>query len=330
MYKTRKGEEMLNPKRLVSIIVPIMNEVENIEIFYDAVIDVIHNLKELNWEFIFVDDGSTDQSVEHLLLLREKDSRIRIIQLSRNFGSYAALRAGLAEAKGDAAITISADLQDNPQIFDSFVQHWENGYDIVWGVRKKRDDPWAKKLLAFSFYQLIRRIALPSLPVAGMDCGLFDRKIIEAFLKISDRNNVTFMTIYWMGFRQAFIYYDRKKRRFGKSKWPLGKRIKAALDVITSFSYLPIRFGSFLGLVVSAISIILASGMLFSKLTISKETASWLLVIIIGLFLGGLQLLILGIMGEYLWRISSEVRGRPEYIIMKKIGFATRNDDAGK
>ncbi|HEU4387546.1 MAG TPA: glycosyltransferase family 2 protein, partial [Blastocatellia bacterium] len=253
--------------------------------------------------------------------LRQKDNRIRVVRFSRNFGSYAALRAGFEYSSGDAVVTISADLQDSPELFKSFVAHWLDGYHIVWGVRAGRDDPWAKKMLAGIFYRLIRRLALPNLPSEGMDCGLFDRKVVAAFCQIPDRNAITFMTIFWMGFRQINVPYHRQRRRFGESKWPFRKRLQSAIDVITAFSLLPIRMSSYLGLVVSLVSFIAAFVVLFNRLVLNRGSSGWPSLMIVILFLGGVQLVMLGMFGEYIWRISLEVRGRPHYIVMQEIGF---------
>lgn len=298
-----------------------MNEEENVTPFYEAVTAVTDSLSGFDWEFLFVDDGSTDGTVERLATVRESDARIRVIQLSRNFGSYAALRAGFDYASGDAVITISADLQDSPELFRAFVERWQEGYHIVWGVRAQRDDPWSKKLLAGLFYRLIRRLALPNLPAEGMDCGLFDRRVVETFRQIPDKNAITFMTIYWMGFLQASVPYHRQRRQFGESKWPFRKRIKSAVDVITAFSFLPIRVSSYLGLAVSAISFFAAVVVLFNKLVLGIGDLGWPSLMVVVLFLGGVQLVMLGTIGEYLWRISLEVRGRPQYIVMREIGF---------
>jgi dolichol-phosphate mannosyltransferase len=314
----------MSRSRLVTIVVPAMNEEENVLPFYDAVREVTDSIADVEWEMVFVDDGSTDRTLELLLALREKDERIRVVQFSRNFGSYAALRAGFEYASGDAVITISADLQDSPELFHSFVEHWREGYHIVWGVRSGRDDPWAKKMLAGLFYRLIRRLALPNLPAEGMDCGLFDRKVIEAFCRIPDRNTITFMTIYWMGFRQTSVPYHRRQRRFGESKWPFRKRMQAAIDVITAFSFLPIRVSAYLGLIVSVTSFIAAFVVLFNRLVLNLGDLGWPSLMIVILFLGGVQLVMLGMFGEYLWRISLEVRGRPQYIVMQEIGFEHR------
>jgi len=307
--------------RLISVIVPAMNEQDNVQPFYDATKAVTDSLYDFEWEIIFVDDGSTDSTVERILDLREKDPRVCVLQLSRNFGSYAAIKAGFDYMRGDACITISADLQDPPDLFRSFTARWQEGHHIVWGVREQRDDPWSKRVMANLFYRLIRRLALADLPKHGMDCGLFDRRVVDTFRQIRDKNSITFMTIYWMGFRQARVPYRRQSRRFGTSKWPVGKRIKSALDVITAFSYLPVRITSYLGLLISIIALVGVVIVLFNKLVLGIGGWGWPSLMITMLFLGGVQMLMLGIIGEYLWRINSEVRVRPQYIVMKEFGF---------
>lgn len=310
--------------RLISVVVPVMNEQENVQPFYEAAKAVTDSLPDFQWEFIFIDDGSTDSTIERILTLREVDPRVRILQLSRNFGSYAAIKAGFDYARGDAVISISADLQDPPELFRSFTTRWKESYDIVWGVRERRDDPWSKKVAASIFYRLVRRLALTDLPDQGMDCGLFDRKVIDAFREIPDKNNITFMTIYWMGFRQARVPYARQARRFGYSKWPVGKRLKSALDVITAFSYFPVRLISYFGLTVSLIAFVGAVIVLFDRLVLGIGELGWPSLMITMLFLGGVQMFMLGIIGEYLWRINSEIRGRPQYIVMKEFGLEDR------
>ena len=311
--------------RLVSVIVPAMNEQENILPLYEAAKAVTDSLADFRWEFVFVDDGSTDATIEQILALRKQDSRVRALQLSRNFGSYAAIRAGFDYALGDAVISISADLQDSPELFAAFTARWQEGYDIVWGVREQRDDPWSKRVLAGIFYRLVRRLALTDLPDQGMDCGLFSRKVIDIFRRIHDKNSITFLTIYWMGFRQARVSYTRGPRRFGHSKWPLAKRVKSALDVITAFSFFPIRLISYLGFIISAVAFNGAVVVLFDKLVMGIGGLGWPSLMIAILFVGGMQLLMLGVIGEYLWRINSEIRGRPQYIVMKEIGFDEDN-----
>ena len=307
-------------QRLISVVVPAMNEQDNVEPFYEAVKIVTDSLLEFDWEIIFVDDGSTDATVERIMSLRATDPRVCLLQLSRNFGSYAAIKAGFDYARGDACISISADLQDPPELFRRFSALWTEGYHIVWGVREQRDDPWSKRMPASLFYRLVRRLALADLPDHGMDCGLFDRKVVDVFRKIRDQNSITFMTIYWMGFLQARVGYRRESRRFGTSKWPLGKRVKSALDVITAFSYLPVRIISYLGLIISTVAFIGAVIVLFDKLVLGIGEWGWPSLMVTMLFLGGVQMLMLGIIGEYLWRINTEVRDRPQYIVMNQAG----------
>jgi polyisoprenyl-phosphate glycosyltransferase len=307
--------------RLISIVVPAMNEQENILPFYEAVKAVTNSLPDFQWELLFVDDGSTDSTTERILALMETDPTVRVLKLSRNFGSYAAIKAGFDNARGDACISISADLQDPPELFRDFTEKWLEGYHIVWGVREQRDDPWSKKFLASIFYRLVRRLALADLPEHGMDCGLFDRKVVDVFREIRDQNSITFMTVYWMGFHQAQVPYHRYARQFGLSKWPVGKRVKSALDVITSFSYLPLRLSSYVGLLISCIAFLGAMIILFNKLVLNIGEWGWPSLMVTMLFLSGTQLLVIGILGEYLWRIGSEVRGRPQYIVMEEFGF---------
>lgn len=314
----------MSASKLISVITPVLNEEASAEPFYRRLKAVADELGQFEWEFIFINDGSTDQTQERLLALREEDPRIRILQFSRNFGSYPALRAGLDYARGDAVVAISADLQDPPELIRSFIPRWQEGYDVIWGVRAEREDPWLKKTLATLFYRLVSFLALADLPKDGMDCALFDRKVVDAFRQIPDIHNIPFMTIYWMGFRQARIPYRRERRQFGYGKWPLGKRIKVALDVITTFSYLPLRLASYLGFLVSAFSFLGALVILFNKLVLGIGTWGWPSLMVTLLFLGGVQLIVLGLMGEYLWRIGSQVRGQPHYLVMREIGFEGR------
>jgi len=311
----------MSDPRLISVVVPSLNEEESVEPFYNALKAVTDELQEFRWEFIFIDDGSTDETVSRVLQLRKLDSRVYLLQLSRNFGSYAAIKAGFDHARGDAVISISADLQDPPDLFRAFTARWKDGYHIVWGEREHREDSWSKRVAANMFYRLVRHLALANLPDHGMDCGLFDRRVVDSFRGIRDKNSITFMTIYWMGFRQARVPYHRQSRAFGYSKWPVGKRVKAALDVITAFSYMPVRISSYLGVIVSIIALFGAVIVLFNKLVLGIGEWGWPSLIVTVLFLGGVQLLMLGIIGEYLWRINSEVRERPQYIVMEEYGF---------
>lgn len=305
-------------RRLINVVVPVLNEEECLPLFYEAVKAVTDDLSEYDWEFVFVDDGSTDRTSEILRTLRERDPRVSVLQLARNFGSHSALRAGIDFARGDAVITISADLQDSPELFRSFVAHWREGYHTVWGVRAQRDDPWSKTLLATLFYKTIGRMALPGFPPGGMDCGLFDRKVIEVLRQIPDRHNITFMSIFWMGFRQKYVPYRREARKLGTSKWPLGKRIRSALDVLTAFSAAPLRLASYCGVATAGLSFLAFPVVLLTR-AFSGGDLGWSALILALFFLVGIQLIALGILGEYVWRMAQEVRGRPYYVLMDEL-----------
>src|SRR5438105_1105258 len=231
----------MTKKPLLSIIVPAFNEETNIRPFYDALVPALKQIDD-DAEIIFVDDGSADGSFTVFSELARLDRRVRALRFSRNFGSHAALTAGLREARGDAAVMISIDLQDPPDLIRTFVDKWKEGFHVVWGVRATRDDPWSKKLFARLFYSLIRKIALPEYPPEGMDFGLIDRKVIEAFNCFHEANRLVPAMIVLAGFRQAMVPYHRGPGHRGIAKWPFRRRIKADIDVIVSFEDVPIRY----------------------------------------------------------------------------------------
>jgi len=310
----------LSEPALISVVVPVFNEETNIQPFYDALCEAVNSLEE-RFEMIFVDDGSADGSFQLISDLARRDSRIRALRFSRNFGSHPALTAGLRHARGDAAVMISVDLQDPPSLIGAFLSNWRQGYHVVWGVRESRDDPWAKKTLANSFYALIRRIAIPNYPPQGMDCGLLDRRVIEAFNGFQEVSRIVPTLLIWAGFRQTLVPYHRSARHSGYSKWSLRKRVKAAIDIIVSFSYLPIRFMSYLGILISCASFVYAAFLILRRVFLGMGGSGWPSVMVAILFLGGMQLIMLGILGEYIWRTSEQVRARPLYIVMDEIGF---------
>lgn len=303
--------------QLVSIVVPVFNEEVSIGPFYAALESALGRI-DADFEILFVDDGSTDSSYRILTELVRKDPRVRAVRFSRNFGSHAALTAGLHECRGDAAVMISVDLQDPPDLIAEFVRTWREGYDVVWGVRGTRDDPWSKALLARTFYGLIRKMAFANYPAEGMDFGLIDRKVINILNNLPEANRFVFALIVWSGFRQTSIHYHRGARKLGVTKWPLGKRIKSALDVIVSFSYLPIRFVSYMGIFVSFASFLYGAFLIVRRVFFGLGGAGWPSIMVAVLFLSGVQLIVLGVLGEYIWRTSDQVRGRPLYIVMER------------
>ena len=315
-------------RELVSIVVPVLNEEMNIGPFYDQLAPAMATW-DVDIEIIFVDDGSTDTSFEVMCELRKKDPRVHALRFSRNFGSHAALSAGLQAARGAAAALISVDLQDDPALIGTFIDEWKKGSHVVWGVRATRDDPWAKTMFANAFYAVIRKIALPTYPPKGMDFGLLDRKVVDAFNNFEEANRIVPTLIVWAGFKQVLIPYHRKGRNAGVSKWSFGARIKAAIDITVSFSYVPIRAMSYVGIFASLLGFAYGIFLIINRLVNGAGDAGWPSVMVSVLFLGGLQLTMLGVLGEYVWRTSEQVRRRPLFIVMDRIGIDEEVHPAG-
>lgn len=309
----------MSSKKLISVVVPVYSEEGNLPVFYDKICEATKD-KDYDIELIFVNDGSKDKSLEVLCELHKKDRRVKVLNLSRNSGSYAAIEAGFTYAKGNAVMAISADLQDPPAIINDFYQEWLNGYDIIWGVRDGREDPFFKSLFARIFYEIVRITAFPDFPKDGMDIGLFDRRIIDLYLGCKDRNSIPFFTIYSMGFRQKRIPYKRQKRLAGESGWPFWKRVKCAIDIAIGFSYVPIRFFTVLGLISALLAFLYAIIVICIKIFTSKAMGGWSSTVFLILFFGGLQMCFIGIVAEYIWRIYDRVKNKPVYFIMDEIG----------
>ncbi len=307
-------------QKLLSVVVPVFNEETNIRPFYQAITPVVDAL-DLQTEIIFVDDGSKDRSYEIISTIAQEDDRVKCLCFSRNFGSHAAILAGLHSANGDAAVIISVDLQDPPELLHELVGRWQEGFHVVWAVREGREDPLLKKAFAGLFYRLFRRIALPDYPAKGMDFGLFDRIVLEKLKEFNELNHFLPGTIVWLGFRQTHISYYRRARLIGQTKWSFGKRLKSALDAIVSFSHFPIRFISYTGIVISLVSFLYANFLVARKVFFGLGGPGWASIMVAVLFLGGVQLVMLGILGEYIWRGSEQVKGRPPYIVMETVGF---------
>ena len=313
----------MSERKLLSVVVPVFNEETNIRPFYDALFPVLKGL-DLDAEIIFVDDGSRDTTYECVSALAATDKRVKCLRFSRNFGSHPAVMAGLRAAKGDAAVMITVDLQDPPELIPELVARWrDDGYHAVWAVRESRDDPWSKKLFASVFYSLFRRFALKDYPPTGMDFGLFDRRILDCLNQMHELNHFIMGVIFWLGFKQTQVSYHRRARHSGHTKWSFAKRIKNSLDAFVSFSYVPIRFISMLGVIVSVVSMVFTALILARYFIwgMSQATAGWGSLMVAILFLGGVQLIMLGMLGEYIWRGVDQVRNRPQYIVMNSIGF---------
>jgi polyisoprenyl-phosphate glycosyltransferase len=310
----------MSKRDLITVVVPVYSEESNIPIFYEEICKATNN-SDYDIEIIFVNDGSTDKSLAILQELHNKDSRIKVINFSRNFGSYAAIEAGFYYSKGDAVMAISADLQDPPSLITKFVKKWREGSDIVWGVRAERKDPFFKALFAKLFYWGIRKFIFDNFPDDGMDTGLFDRRIIEQYLRCQDRNSIPFFTIYSMGYEQSRVPYVREKRFSGESGWPFWKRVKCAIDILVGFSYFPLRMITAIGLICAGMGLSYGVIVVFLKIFAGVGASGWASLAVFVLFIGGLQMFSLGIIAEYIWRMSDRVKNKPIYFIKDEIGF---------
>ncbi len=307
---------------LISIIIPIFNEEDNLPILYQRLNKITENSKH-NFEFIFVDDCSIDQSFP---ILREgslKDPRVKVIQFSRNFGSHAGCLAGLINSKGDACAFISADMQDPPELIIKLIEKWENGHEIVMGVREGEEFPAG--FFSHLYYRLVRRFALKNMPESGTDVFLIDRKVVNAIINIKEKNTSIFGLLLWSGFNQTFIPYKKEDRKKGISKWTFGKKMKLFIDTFVSFSYLPIRLISLIGITVALTGFVYAVVVVANRLFLSKAIEGWTSLMVVLLLVSGVQLLMLGILGEYLWRSFDESRKRPPFIIKNMMGFDTHS-----
>ena len=308
---------------LIAIVVPVFNERDNLRLFHDAVAAVIATLTDYDWEFMFVDDGSRDGSFDVLKELRAKDPRVRALRFPRNFGSHVAIAAGIDYCRGDVAIVMAADLQDPPSLIADFVDRWRSGYDVVWGARTGRDESALRAYGMSLFYRMVRRFAIPTYPEGGTGSFcLISRPVIDAFRQCQERNRLTFGLVAWSGFREASVPYHRPRRLIGASSWTVRRMVKAAIDTFISFSSLPIRTISMLGLLVSAFSFLFGVYVLVNQIVFGTRVMGWTSVMLAVLVLGGVQLLMIGVLGEYLQRILDEARARPLYILERTLGVA--------
>ena len=306
-----------------SIVIPIFNEQDVLAELYQR-IQVVMDDEEEPWELILVDDGSVDQSARIIGELHQKDGRVKGISFSRNFGFQEAVTAGLAKSQGDAVILADADLQDPPEVFPMMLAKWREGYDVVYGIRTYREgETRFKKLTAKLFYRIIRRITSVEIPLDTGDFRLMDRRIVNTILRMPERNRFLRGMVPWVGFKQAGIYYERQPRFAGQSKFSsVRQMVPFAIDAITSFSYFPLQLATIIGFFVAGVSLVGILAVIGLRLFGSQEELSGQATTLVAvLFLGGVQLISLGIIGEYLGRIYDEVKGRPLYVIDKTWGI---------
>ena len=297
----------------ISIIVPCYNEEQGLEILFERLLRILDRLS-LSYEVICVDDGSRDQTLEYLIDYHNRYPEIKVISLSRNFGKDIALTAGLENAQGKAIIPIDADLQDPPELIEQLVAKWREGYDVVSGKRRSRQgESWVKKTTANAFYRIISRISSVPIPRDTGDFRLLDRRVVEAIKTMPERTRFMKGLFAWVGFKQTYVLYDRPNRIQGTTKWNYWKLWNFALDGITSFSLVPLKVWSYLGVVLSLLAFTYGSFLIIRTIILGIDVPGYASLMVTILFIGGVQLITLGILGEYLGRIYEETKQRPLY-----------------
>lgn len=297
-----------------SIVAPVFNEEALLNRFYQRVIDAMEHIGE-SFELVLINDGSRDGSFAIMQAMHERDPRVRVIDFSRNFGHQAAISAGMQAARGQAVIIIDADLQDPPEVIPELVERWREGAEVVYAQRAKREGETPFKLLtAAMFYRLIRRITAIDIPRDTGDFRLLDRKVVDHLVAMPEHHRFMRGLSAWVGFRQVAVQYERAQRTAGESKYPLSKMVRLSLDAITGFSFAPLQLASSLGFLLAGTSLLAIVVAIVLRLTTGAIVGQASTLIIV-LLLGGIQLIFLGIVGEYLGRIYDEVRRRPLYIV---------------
>lgn len=303
-------------KKTVSYIFPIYNESGNIDVLYKTMDGLLAKKPAYAYELIFINDGSRDDSLEKLVALQKKDNRIAVINFSRNFGHQLAVTAGLDYASGDAIIIMDSDMQDPPKVSFELIKKWEEGFDVVYAQRRTRKDGFFKKLTASLFYRVLQKLADIDIPRNTGDFRLMDRKVVNELNKFRERSRFLRGLVSYVGFKQTAVLFDRDKRHAGKTGYPLKKMLKFATDGILSFSSTPLKFISQFGLFISSLSFLGIIYALLSKFLHPATTVpGWTFIVIAILFMGGIQLMMLGVLGSYIGRIYSESQNRPLYII---------------
>lgn len=309
-------------KPVFSIIAPVFNEIDCLDTLHERIAEVMSQSGE-SWELILVDDGSTDGSTDKIRQMAESDNRVRKVIFARNFGHQIAVTAGLDYARGDAVVIIDADLQDPPEVILELIAKWREGYEVVYAQRVEREgETWFKRITASLFYRTIYRITDVKIPLDTGDFRLLDRKVVDVMNSMRERHRFLRGMSAWVGFKSIGVPYKRAARFAGSTKYPLKKMLKLALTAVTSFSYVPLQIAMWLGFISASISIIAIPVVIILRLVGSQFFFGQATTLIAVLFLGGVQLISLGILGEYVGRIYDEVKGRPLYITSE-----TSNDE---
>jgi len=321
--KTPALGECSSRRPFLTIVTPAYNEAENLPVLCQRLRGVLDNV-DMDWECIVVDDHSRDETFEIFTHLADQDHRLRGFRFSRNFGSHTAITCGLNHARGNCAIVMAADLQDPPEEIPHLLAEWHHGAHVVWAVRAKRERESAAYLgFARLYYALMRRIgALKDMPATGADFFLIDRCVIDALNQFHESHVSILALITWMGFRQASISYDKQPRLHGRSGWSLEKKLRLVVDSITSFTYFPIRLMSYVGSTTALLGLLCAGFVVFNALR-RHLPEGWVFLMVVLLIVGGILMVMLGVLGEYLSRTLDEARARPRYLIEAIVGENT-------
>ena len=302
-------------KPVISIVAPIYNEIDNIPELYDRIRDALDTTGN-PWELLLVDDGSTDGSTDLIREYHARDPRVVPVIFARNFGHQIAVTAGLDYARGDAVAIIDSDLQDPPEVILDMISKWQEGYEVVYAVRAEREgETWFKKFTASIFYRLIYRITDVDIPLDTGDFRLLDRKVVNVMKTMRERHRFLRGMSVWVGFLQTGVEYKRAPRHAGETKYPLRKMLRFAMDAITGFSYFPLQLAMYIGFISAGLSILAIPVVIAMRLAGSQAFFGQATTLIAVLFLGGVQLISLGILGEYVGRLYDEAKGRPLYIV---------------
>ncbi|WP_227307332.1 glycosyltransferase family 2 protein [Acidisoma cellulosilyticum] len=300
---------------LVSIVVPCHNEEDNLALLYERMRDVLDG-QGLSWEMVCVNDGSKDSTLAKLIAMQQMDPRVRVFDLSRNFGKEAAMTAGLDQARGSVTIPIDADLQDPPELIPALIAKWREGYEVVNAVREARDgESWVKRSTAHLFYRIINGLSDIEIPRDTGDFRLLSRPALEALRQMPERRRFMKGMFVWVGFRTATVTYRRAGRHAGRTSWNYWRLWNFALEGITSFSQVPLRLASYLGLITAFLSMLYGSFLIVRTIFFGNQVSGYPSIMVAVLFLGGIQLMALGVIGEYVGRIYEETKSRPLYLI---------------
>jgi dolichol-phosphate mannosyltransferase len=302
-----------------SIVVPVYFNALNLPKTIPALQNVLDQVQDMRGEMVFVDDGSGDESFDILKEFAAKDQRIKVIRLVKNVGAYPALLAGIDHASGDVISIIMADLQDPPELILQMLEAWKKGSKIVLAERTDREDPFVPRMLAKMFWEFMHRFAAKTIPRGGFDLVLFDKRVADILRQTREKNSHFMIQVLWTGFKPHIIPYTRRQRDAGKSRWTVSKRVKLFIDSAIAFSFAPLRAMSMVGLLTALVGFITAAYLFIDRIFNGAPVQGWTSLMVVVLVIGGIQMLMMGMIGEYIWRTFDETRRRPAYTVAETV-----------